>query len=161
MVDTEYTISAWVEPSFNNNQEYVILQNRGASPGSGKGFTLHYQYSSSRWGFALDGDATYIGKQAPYPNNTNWVHVVATWSAGSATSFSPSQFNIYINGFLQSSAVSQNIGTATVPSTPTGTAAIGRSEAWNNYFKGKIDDLRVYNRTLNATEVKSIYNFER
>jgi hypothetical protein len=158
---TEYTISAWVQPNFTNNQEYVIIQNRGASPGSGKGFTLHYQNSSSRWGFALDGDATYIGKQAPYPNNTNWVHVVATWSAGSATSFSPSQFNLYINGILQSSAVSQNIGTATVPSIPAGTAAIGRSEAWNSYFKGKIDDIRIYNRALNATEVKSIYNFER
>lgn len=158
---TEYTISAWVQPNFTNNQEYVIIQNRGASPGSGKGFTLHYQNSSNRWGFALDGDATYIGKQAPYPNNTNWVHVVATWSAGSATSFSPSQFNLYINGILQSSAVSQNIGTATVPSTPAGTAAIGRSEAWNSYFKGKIDELRIYNRALNTTEVKALYNFEK
>ncbi len=158
---TEYTISAWVKPEFTASQEYVILQNRGASPGSGKGFALHYQNSSNRWGFALDGDATYIGKQAPYANNTNWVHIVATWSAGSAISFSPLQFNIYINGVLQSSAVSQNIGTATIPSIPAGTSAIGRSEAWNSYFKGKIDDLRIYNRALNATEVKSIYNFER
>lgn len=158
---TEYTISAWVKSEFTTSQEYVILQNRGASPGSGKGFALHYQNSSNRWGFALDGDATYIGKQAPYTNNTNWVHVVATWSAGSATSFSPSQFNIYINSVLQSSALSLNIGTATIPNTPAGTSAIGRSDAWNSYFKGKIDDLRIYNRALNATEVKSIYNFER
>jgi len=32
---------------------------------------------------------------------------------------------------------------------------------WSYFFNGFLDDIRIYNRALNATEVKSVYNFER
>ena len=155
-----YTISAWVKADFTVNKEYVILQNRGVTPGSGKSLTLHYQYSTSRWCFAVDGDGVYNGKQSPYTNNTNWVHVVGTWSSGGATSFGASQFNVYVDGVLL--ATNSIFGAASpIPNTPSGTCAIGRHEAWNNYFKGSMDDIRVYNRALTGAEVLTIYNAEK
>lgn len=32
---------------------------------------------------------------------------------------------------------------------------------WGGYFKGKLDDMRFYNRVLSGTEVTSIYNLEK
>ena len=157
---TGYTISAWVKPNFTNNQEYVILQNRGTTPGSGRSLTLHYQYSTNRWGFAVDGDALYTGAQAPSTNTTEWIHVVGVWSSGGASTFNANQFKVYLNGVLLS-AVAINGNSATIPNTGSGTVAIGRHEAWGSYFKGKLDDIRIYNRALSDTEVQSIYIVER
>jgi hypothetical protein len=159
-----YTISAWVKPNFTTSQEYVIIQNRGDVSGSGKSLTLHYQYSTNSWGFALDGATSgtgiYIGKQAYSANTTNWIHVVGVWSSGGATTYNPSQFKIFVNGVLLS-ANPLAISSATIPSVPLGTCAIGRHEAWGYYFKGKMDDIRVYNRALTDTEVQSIYTIEK
>ena len=33
--------------------------------------------------------------------------------------------------------------------------------AWGGYFKGKLDDIRLYNRVLSSQEVASIYNLEK
>jgi hypothetical protein len=33
--------------------------------------------------------------------------------------------------------------------------------AWGGYFKGKLDDIRLYNRVLSSQEVSSIYNLEK
>ena len=155
-----YTISAWVKPNFTNNQEYVILQNRGTTPGSGRSLTLHYQVSTNRWGFAIDGDALYTGVQAPSANTTEWIHVVGVWSSGGASTFNANQFKVYVNGVLLS-AVAINGNSATIPNTGSGTVAIGRHEAWGSYFKGKLDDIRIYNRALSDAEVQSIYTIER
>lgn len=155
-----YTVSAWVKPEFTANQEYVILQNRGTTPGSGRSFTLHYQYSTGRWGFALDGDGIYIGKQAPSPNTTNWIHVVGVWSGGTSAFFNSNQFKVYVNGVLLS-ANSIDIGGANRDSIGSGTVAIGLHQAWNSYFRGAMDDIRIYNRALTDAEVQSIYTIER
>lgn len=32
---------------------------------------------------------------------------------------------------------------------------------WGGYFKGKMDDIRMYNRVLSDNEVSSIYNLEK
>jgi len=32
---------------------------------------------------------------------------------------------------------------------------------WGGYFKGKIDDVRLYNRVITGQEVSSIYNLEK
>jgi hypothetical protein len=155
-----YTISAWVKADFTVNKEFVILQNRGVTPGTGRSLTFHYQYSTNTWCFAVDGDGVYNGKQAPHANNTNWVHVVGTWSAGGATNFAASQFNVYVNGVLLSANSITGALTA-IPNAPSGTCAIGRHEAWNSYFKGAMDDIRIYNRALSATEISTIYNAEK
>ena len=58
---------------------------------------------------------------------------------------------IYLNGVLVTSGTT----VATPPTAQTG-IWIG---AWPNFFhNGKIDDFRIYNRTLSANEVKQLYN---
>ncbi|MBI4034178.1 MAG: prepilin-type N-terminal cleavage/methylation domain-containing protein [Candidatus Brennerbacteria bacterium] len=76
-----------------------------------------------------------------------WYHIVATNDNSNA--------KVYINGVLE--------GTDSSPATDVTTdgEAIGigaRGENVANYFDGHIDEVRIYNRALSATEISNLYN---
>ncbi len=73
----------------------------------------------------------------------DWYHIVFTYNSGVAT--------IYINGV----AIGSN--SFTQGSTTLLPLYIGSSDGTAEYFNGSIDDVRIYNRTLTATEVKNLY----
>ncbi|MFA4826651.1 MAG: LamG-like jellyroll fold domain-containing protein [Candidatus Shapirobacteria bacterium] len=80
----------------------------------------------------------------PIPLNT-WTHVVSE--------FSGDGYKFYINGKLDKSVSDSNL-CFNNPGTPHfGLDNVG----WSN-FKGKIDDLKVYNYALTADEIKLDYN---
>ena len=59
---------------------------------------------------------------------------------------------LYLNGVLQTS--SGNVGSAGTPNR----FVLGASTSPGGYFNGTIDELRIYNRTLNSTEITALYN---
>jgi hypothetical protein len=60
---------------------------------------------------------------------------------------------LYINGVQ----VGQNSGTARGSNAATLGALFRNAANANNYFNGAMDDVRVYNKTLSAAEVKQLY----
>ncbi len=75
-----------------------------------------------------------------------WYHVLITrTSAGTA--------NIYINGVLSGSA-NQASGT---PAAGTTNVIIGNNSVGARTFDGRIDELRLYNRILTASEITELY----
>jgi hypothetical protein len=79
-----------------------------------------------------------------------WIHLVAMNAGGN--------YKVYTNGML---AFSRAVGSPT--SIKTGNLVIGDFEdaVSGSCWKGKIDDVRFYNRSLTDTEVQSIYQVER
>jgi chitodextrinase len=79
-----------------------------------------------------------------------WYHVAAVYNAGSQT------LDIYVNGVLDDGVLS-----GTVPSAQSNnssqSATIGRRTG-GFYFKGTIDEVRVYSRALGAAEIQSDMN---
>ncbi|OYV62886.1 MAG: hypothetical protein B7X03_03915 [Parcubacteria group bacterium 21-58-10] len=66
------------------------------------------------------------------------------------------QVNIYVNGSLVKSGsmginAGNTLGEFIGCSSSTGTSCSSK-------FTGNIDDVRLYNRALSATEIKSLYN---
>src|SRR5207245_7665367 len=79
------------------------------------------------------------------PALNSWTHVAATYDGAT--------LRIYANGVLQASkAVSGAI------TTSTGALRIGGDSVWGEWFAGLIDDVRVYNRALTATELQTDMN---
>ncbi|MFH1585492.1 MAG: LamG domain-containing protein, partial [archaeon] len=76
-------------------------------------------------------------------NDGNWHHIATT---GNATSM-----NIYIDGVLSSSRVADSRSDATLDTHIT----IGGGAA--GYFNGTIDEVRVWNRSLSASEIYQLY----
>ncbi len=84
---------------------------------------------------------------ASIPNNT-WTHIACVYNG--------STIQVYING--QSSGSVNSTGSI---STSTDALRIGHSKGTSNasnYFNGDIDDVRIYNRSLSATEIAALYN---
>ncbi len=76
-----------------------------------------------------------------------WVFVTVTRNGSGIA-------NLYINGQLSGSA-NQNSGT---PEVGTTNMIIGNSNTTDRTFNGLIDDIRIYNRALSASEVSQLYN---
>ena len=77
-----------------------------------------------------------------------WTHV--------AFSYDGNYLKLYLNGVLD--AVSKEVS-GTI--NPAGTnLAIGNNLSKTRGFKGIIDEVRIYNRALNAAEIKRLYESE-
>jgi hypothetical protein len=72
-----------------------------------------------------------------------WYHIVRVWDGTTCS--------IYINNVLHGSmAMTGNMRTGSAP------VEIGGSNS--QYFQGKLDDIRIYNRALTSSEIAALYN---
>ncbi|MDD2657323.1 MAG: LamG domain-containing protein [Candidatus Pacebacteria bacterium] len=81
------------------------------------------------------------------PLNT-WVHLSLVVSGVSAT--------LYVNG-----VANETITAGASFGTGSNSPIIGSTITTAEFFNGSLDDVRIYNRALSATEVKSLYNLGR
>ncbi|NNL66097.1 MAG: LamG domain-containing protein [Myxococcales bacterium] len=74
-----------------------------------------------------------------------WYHVAAVFNAANDT------FSVYLDGVLD------NSGTLTLTTEPAGTLTLGRRAGYNTeYFRGTLDDFRVYDTELSAAEIAAL-----
>jgi hypothetical protein len=70
----------------------------------------------------------------------NWSHVAATYNG--------STLRLYVNG--------QQVGSRSISGsllTSTGALKVGGNSIWGEYFEGRIDEIRIYNRGLSQSEI--------
>lgn len=77
-------------------------------------------------------------------NDNNWRHVVITMDGSEA--------RLYINGVLDDTD-----SYAQLIDQPPGLMIMGRHTSGGKYYKGLMDDVRIYNRALSAEEVQRLY----
>jgi len=133
-----YISSTWVGSSFPN------VVSKGASAGwDTDGWSL-YVFSDGRIGVGQRSGATVSGTSFTNTLKDQWIHIVGLWNG--------TQIKIYQNGIIK--------GTATQSSSlPTNATPllIGKDQN-TQYFDGLIDEVRIYNRALSATEILAMYN---
>ena len=109
--------------------------------------TLHFNVQTTNNGWYTAG--TGVDSTTVLTANT-WYHVAATYDG--------SYVKIYVNGLPEgtgSQAISGSIYNSTSP------LRLGyncNAPAYVNYTNAVMDEVRVYNRALNATEVQNLYN---
>lgn len=85
--------------------------------------------------------------------NNQWMHIAVSVTK------SPITYSVYKNGVLQvPSGISDN---PRWPSSTTYNNCYIAKSNWHQHdvnFKGKMDDFRIYNRAITATEVTELYN---
>jgi hypothetical protein len=98
---------------------------------------------------------------------TQWVHVVTTYNPAGGTG-AQSVFRIYGDTVLVSNKNFENRGANSFKYT-AGEVIIGgwynnipgktvSADTWTQPFKGKIDEIRLYNKLLTIDEIKALYN---
>lgn len=140
------SISAWFYPTINDNDG-----------GFGRRILQKYDDASNDYTIALNSSGYISGqfkiagviasaRAASSSISINNMYHVAMVHSGGSTS-------IYLNGALNTT------GSSTTSASSSSTSLqIGRRAATEGRFQGWIDDVRLYNYALSATEVSAIYN---
>jgi len=143
------TLTAWVKESANVGDDGTIIsKSNGAA-----GWELKSSPDLGNRNFAIGvytSGGGYVGRYSTTVRALNtWYHVAAVYDAAART------LNIYVNGVLDNGSL-----VGTVPASlvnPSVNANIGRRAAGFN-IQGTLDDVRVYNRALAASEILTVMN---
>ncbi|MFH1249171.1 MAG: LamG domain-containing protein [archaeon] len=157
----EYTLQAWVYLEQAPASGAVILEKWLG--GQGGSWILSIQSDlkpSLDWGvFMTRGGPTGLGAKSDSPILLNqWNYIAATVSYNSATDTSTAK--VYVNG--EKTGEFESVVDAGKPIDYTTGVTIGANRiddgSPSNYFKGKMDEVAVYNRALSAEEIKQTYD---
>src|SRR3954449_1124387 len=137
-VDT-FTVEAWVNPKSALRTDWQAIAVRERS--GGLVFGLYANSNRSRpAALASVGAAERSAYGASPLKGGTGTHLAET--------FDGSSLRIYANGKLASAlAASGTLATSTSP------LRFGGDAVWNEFFRGSIDDARVYSRALSAAEI--------
>jgi hypothetical protein len=139
---TAITVSAWIKSAVSseypgawqvvsNYSSYIL----GTSQGGSKAmcFIVH----TNTWNYSYCYTVS---------DPENWHHFVGTYDK------TISEEKLYVDGVLRSTT------TASGNLNNGGGLHIGHRECCGEYFNGRVDDVRIYNRALSESEIQAIYN---
>jgi len=137
-----FTVSCWAYPDSAGANYRSPVSSRDEPPMSGY---ILYVTPANAWQFWTGTGTGWNGTAGPAAQLDEWAHVTATFANG--------QKMLYVNGRLAAQGTSVLV---TNKQRPLRIGA-GRNELAPDYFwRGMIDDVRLYNRVLSAEEVAGL-----
>jgi hypothetical protein len=150
----QFTVSGWVSLNDVNKISQTIFNTIPH-----EGIDLNYNYESTSqhnfsafigsysgvpaWDIALNSQ----GAKKDYENN-KWFHFTLIKSG--------LKYYLYINNILD-----MIISSSIAPTNTQSKITLGSNNVRPEYFGGKLDDIRIYNRALSSDEITQIYNSEK
>ena len=136
------TMSVWYKTSVIGGQR-PIINNYGLSAGNGVYFGL--TGAGALFSYSAGSNPTSMSGVKLVRANT-WHHGVYTTDGATST--------FYVDGVIDKQIAQTRV-------TGTSTAFIGYGGEAGDYWNGSLDDVRLYNRTLSATEITQLYKMGR
>ena len=154
-----WTIAAWLRPNSLNQATafavcvgydtgtqgdgYGLGMSGGQGAGGGSGTT-----GNQLWAFYPG--TVFISGGFAYSSTNQWYHIVMLRNSGTLT--------LYVNGNFVTNAAPV-LGSGQVVVKPTA-FEVGAGSSVARFFNGAVNDVRVYNRALSASDVQVLYNYE-
>jgi hypothetical protein len=137
---TGMTLEAWIYPTALSGQARTVILKQYTTTNSS--FEL-YATEEVPHPITYVNTTRYYSAQGPtLPPLNTWTHLASTYDG--------SMLRMYLNGVqVGSKAVSGNMKIGSGP------LRIGGNSLWGEYFQGKIDEVRVYNRALTASQIRT------
>ncbi|MBI4583047.1 MAG: LamG domain-containing protein [Planctomycetes bacterium] len=134
------TLEAWVYPTAALSGWKCVLQKEVDT------YFLHANSHTNKpaAGITTGGSVRYIMVGSALPANA-WSHLAATYDG--------SRLRLYVNGVEKGSAA--QAGGINPSSTPL---RLGGNTYGDEFFPGRIDEVRIYNRALTAAEIQTDMN---
>ncbi|MBR9680561.1 MAG: LamG domain-containing protein [Candidatus Altiarchaeota archaeon] len=140
------TVSAWIKTSEGGAPHNPILS-KYVTHNSVGGYYLRLRFGQI--GFLVSNGTTYGDKWGgSLVNDSLWHHVVGTFNG------------TFVQVYLDGSSAWDPDSWPNVLANPTVPFRVGRGgTVYDNslYFNGTLDDVKIFNRALNSTEVASLY----
>jgi len=138
---TGLTVMTWIYPTVSNGVRDVVIK-------EGAGVDVYNLYHRNWRGRpeanVLIGGVNRTAEGTSLPANA-WSHVASTYDGVT--------LRLFVNGVQ----VASTAAAGSIPSS-TGPLRIGGNSLWGEFFKGRIDEVRVYNRALSQVEIQSFMN---
>ena len=145
------TVAAWIYPNLTNTRGIIVAKDES---GQRSWYLSKSDTSANNTIRFAVGAADAFAYTTTSVLTGAWTHVAATYSPNEPTN---SRILIYINGVVEtpSSYLAPQI---IVPAT-TSFLQIGSRQFTGSrqFFNGRIDDVRIYDRAISADEVKQLY----
>lgn len=173
VLDDSKSVTGPESINFDGNNEYLSIDSDVLTRVSNNDFSISF------WAYKADSsDGTIIGfigdnyddyillrENSQYPNfrlsnaaevdtswsgfRGQWTHVTVTYDDDTSTN------KVYFDGELKDS----NSGSGQLDISDEN-PSVGRDGRDQDYYEGHLDELRIYNRELNETEVQKLFNTE-
>ena len=131
-----FTVMAWVYPTPGFGVQVIVTKE-----GDRGGYTLHLRNTRGHPEASVYAGGQTLAAEGSSLWANAWIHM--------AVSFDGNRLRLFVNGMeIARQRVS---GTLEVSGGPL---RIGGSSLWREFFKGRIDEVRVYNRALTAAEIQ-------
>jgi hypothetical protein len=138
-----FTVSAWIKPNNITTCRQTIVSSKEAQ---GAGFVLAQPEGACnkiRLWANINGVWQYVDTASTITTG-QWYHVAGTFNGSALT--------IYLNSIPTTASFSGTLSNASGPTT------IGaRNSNDQHFFNGLIDEVRIYNRALDSTEIQQLY----
>ena len=148
----EMSVSAWFKETQNAVANTALVANNGSTD---KGWIIWIDGTNMRWQVA-DGsntswNNTIVGSFRTYAPLGNWNHVCCTFDGVDS--------KIYINGILRETWTATPTPYVVDYSGNVGNLTIGRrSYANSGFFRGRIDEVGLFNAALTSSQIEGIYD---
>ena len=144
---SQFTVTAWVYPTGNSGNGYQGILSDSVW-GDYYGYSLNVNGTLKLFAEVQSSSAT--SDTTPYQLTLNtWYYVTETYTS--------SALIVYVNG-TQVAQVSSPAAIAYEAGDSFSVGTFAGSPPAGGHFNGKVDDVRVYNRALSASEVQYLYN---
>lgn len=151
-ITNSFTISFWAFCEDASNYNNVICD--GSSQDGGNDFLINFRSTSI--GIRADKNNLPLNYEDSYPAALSNLDIINKW-VNVVWVMDPASSKIYLNGEL--------ISTINQAGTNEGHhdafSFIGARQVWGNpdyFFKGKLDDIMIYNKPLTQAEITTLYN---
>lgn len=140
-----FTLAAWVKipQSIPSGWRAIIEHDRWSS----NWFGLWKSSNANKFHFRWSNGAKSTSDFSSEISADTWYHVAGTYDASEQIA------RMYLNG-----EIDQRVTNADIPVPSNAEIRVGLNLENNEEFKGIIDDLRIYNKVLNQTEIENLVN---
>ncbi|NCC23171.1 MAG: LamG domain-containing protein [Alphaproteobacteria bacterium] len=142
----EVTIAAWIRPDTTSGLRRIVSAPANENSGRERYGLLLNSNALQMW---INNQTADYSASVAYTDTTNWHHVAGVFSGGI--------IRLYVDAV---EVTSRDIGgTIADNANATDYVQIGRyGPNFGQYFDGRMDDVRVYNRGLSAAEIEALYS---
>jgi hypothetical protein len=139
----ELTASLWIYPTKSDERKVALLVGRDTN--SGYEFRVN---TGPQYLVGIQGNSGHINRYIDGIDMNEWQHVTIVYESGNGGSF-------YKNG--KKIASLSDVGDITYPEMYGSSPSIG-SHGGIYHYDGEIDDVEIYSKALNDSQVESLYN---
>ncbi len=145
---SQLTISMWVKPALLDGQPRGIISKR-TGPSTEYSYSMFFHTNSKLYVDIADSTERFSSNTVFKDNR--WYHIVLVYDG---TLASAQRAKLFVDGVLD---VTSTESSSSITDTSSN-LVLGFLTAGSAYFKGGIDDTRIYNRALSTSEVNRLYN---